>query len=281
MSNHNDDENDEQETWFARGERSGISVQNPASGRRGLDGDLLREMLRRAQEEDASSGEPAQSTPNLFTGGGHTLGGEGTSSGYVPEERCMHAPFIYPSKDCLFPPAFLAFLLAVFRAHDLAIRRLTFWRDDFIVEDGSLTRYDDPANADILAAIHAGYAPPSILSVRHGQRFDVQVTQRTSDDYVSPPPKPTAAASDNAAAATSGPISFEVDQTQPTMSVQIRLADGIRIVCRMNLTHRHQPENLTRYYTIGTTFPNRILEDNTATIKEAGLANSVVVQRWV
>ncbi|KAF8157379.1 ubiquitin-related domain-containing protein [Mycena galopus ATCC 62051] len=170
-------------------------------------------------------------------------------------------------------------------------------------------RYDDPANADVLAAIHAGHAPPSILNVRHGQRVDVQVTQRTSDDYVPPPPKPfsgsgnrlgapvpaasstsssTAAAS---AATASGPVSFEVDQTQPTTSVQIRLADGTRIVCRMNLTHTvrdlrnfingARPENLTRHYTIGTTFPNRTLDDNAATIKEAGLANSVVVQRWV
>ena len=30
---------------------------------------------------------------------------------------------------------------------------------------------------------------------------------------------------------------FEVDQSLPTTSVQIRLADGTRMVCRMNLTH--------------------------------------------
>ena len=30
---------------------------------------------------------------------------------------------------------------------------------------------------------------------------------------------------------------FEVDQTKPTTSVQIRLADGTRMVARMNLTH--------------------------------------------
>jgi UBX domain-containing protein 1 len=84
---------------------------------------------------------------------------------------------------------------------------------------------------------------------------------------------------------------FEVDQTLPTTSVQIRLADGTRIVCRMNLTHTVQdirnfinasrPENVTRAYTIGTTFPNRTLEDFGATIEGAGLVSSVVVQRWV
>lgn len=123
-------------------------------------------------------------------------------------------------------------------------------------------------------------------------------------------------------------LKFQVDQSQPTTSVQIRLADGTRcvqgilgiwvcfsesissrIVCRMNLTHtvldirnfinacvkgprdsvtsadfslpsRSRPENLTRPYTIGTTFPNRTLDDNSATIESAGLSNSVVVQRW-
>lgn len=52
------------------------------------------------------------------------------------------------------------------------------------------------------------------------------------------------------------------------------------------LSHRtficsSRPENLTRPYTIGTTFPNRTLEDDTQTIQASGLVNSVVVQRWV
>ncbi|KAF7350626.1 SEP-domain-containing protein [Mycena sanguinolenta] len=298
---HSDDDNDERETWFAGGERSGISVQNPR--RRGEPGgDLVRDLLRRAQEwlvssplstdsadidhrEGATSGEPAQSRPNIFTGGGHTLGGEGVSSAYVPGAQQE-------------------------RDDDLAIRRLTFWRDGFTVEDGPLMRYDDPANADVLAAIHAGHAPPSILNVRLGQRVDVQVTKRTEDNYVPPPPKPfsgsgnrlgapvpaatVAPSSSSAAPAASASGSsprFEVDQSQPTTSVQIRLADGTRIVCRMNLTHTvldlrnfingARPENLTRPYTIGTTFPNRTLDDNSATIEGAGLKNSVVVQRWV
>jgi len=42
-----------------------------------------------------------------------------------------------------------------------------------------------------------------------------------------------------------------------------------------------RPENLTRPYTIGTTFPNRTLDDNSATIQGSGLVNSVVVQRWL
>jgi UBX domain-containing protein 1 len=100
-------------------------------------------------------------------------------------------------------------------------------------------RYDDPANADVLAAIHAGHAPPSILNVRTGQRVDVQVSKLTKDDYVPPPAKPFSGAGNRLGAPTSAPSAsvaraapvpapassasinprFEVDTTQPTTSI--------------------------------------------------------------
>ncbi|KAJ7214947.1 SEP-domain-containing protein [Mycena pura] len=285
-----EDSSDEQETYFAGGERSGLSVQNPGRGRV-PGGNLVRDLLRRAEQEGATTGAAAAPQGmRAFGGAGHTLGGEDTASAYRPEERTSDS-------------------------EEPAIRRLTFWREGFTVEDGPYMRYDDPAHADVLAAIHAGHAPPSILNVRPGQRVDVQVTKRTDEDYAAPParpfqgagqrlgaPVPAAAASSSrtpsAAAADAGAepragitTRFAVDQTRPTTSVQIRLADGTKIVCRMNLTHTvgdlrsfinaSRPENLTRAYTIGTTFPNRTLADDAATIEGAGLKNSVVVQRWV
>ena len=42
-----------------------------------------------------------------------------------------------------------------------------------------------------------------------------------------------------------------------------------------------RPENNLRPYTIGTTFPNRTLDNDSTTIDAAGLRNSVIVQRWV
>lgn len=44
---------------------------------------------------------------------------------------------------------------------------------------------------------------------------------------------------------------------------------------------RSNPQNVARPYTIGTTFPNRTLDNDTETVKAAGLANSVIVQRWL
>jgi len=68
-------------------------------------------------------------------------------------------------------------------------------------------------------------------------------------------------------------------------------ADGVRrMPCRMHLTHAvgvrnfinaSRPENMTRAYTIGTGFPNRTLDNDTQSIEDAGLRNSLIMQRWV
>jgi UBX domain-containing protein 1 len=201
------------------------------------------------------------------------------------------------------------------------------------------------------------HAPPQILNVRPGQPVELRVAKRLDESY-QPSPKETfsgagnrlgapvpslapnapagsmpgsfpsgdASSSGTGSASTASNTKFEVDQTKPTTSVQIRLADGtrlvissivfplavlnkcVRMVCRMNLTHtvldlrnfinaygafgccgglllisitcRSRPENLMRPYTLGTTFPSRLLEDNLQTIEGAKLMNSVVVQRW-
>ena len=39
---------------------------------------------------------------------------------------------------------------------ETAVRHITFWREGFSIEDGELLRYDDPANAQVLAEINSG-----------------------------------------------------------------------------------------------------------------------------
>ncbi|KAF8882240.1 hypothetical protein BD779DRAFT_1612471 [Infundibulicybe gibba] len=292
---HDDDDDDddapptdERESWFAGGERSGISIENPDRPRQVPGGDMVRDLLRRAAESGPAPGAPSGpasgSRPGAFFGGGQTLGSEDVASTFIPDPN---AP------DSADP------------ADSPAIRHLSFWRDGFTVEDGELMRYDDPNNSQILAEINAGRAPPSILNVLPGQPVELRVAKRTGEDYVAPKgtkafqgsgnrlgapvPEVTSSAggstsmpgtfpsSGNITTASAPPerssinTRFEVDQTLPTTSIQIRLADGTR----------YANENAARPYTIGTTFPNRTLEDNSATISDAGLVNSVVVQRWV
>jgi len=292
------DQHDRRESWFAGGERSGISVENPDRPRAAPGGNLVRDLLQRAAQAGPAPSPSAASSSHAFTGGGHVLGSDEVPSSYIPDPN-------NPGRDP--------------EAEATAIRNITFWRNGFSVEDGELMRYDDPDHERVLAEINSGRAPPSILNVLPGQPVELRVTKRTEEDYVPPQgPKKVFSGSGNRLGAPvpadtpaapmpgsfpssisqPGPsqdreglsTKFEVDQTKPTTSVQIRLADGTRMVCRMNLTHTvrdirnfinaARPENLTRAYTVGTTFPNRTLDDDGATIEAAGLVNSVVVQKW-
>lgn len=144
---------------------------------------------------------------------------------------------------------------------EAAQRNITFWRNGFSIEGGAFYSYADPENERLLAEINTGRAPVSVLNVRPGQPVEVVVSKRTNEDYVpekrpfggsgnrlgSPVPDVTSMPGSFPAASPSPPTShaerasvttlFEVDQTQPTTTVQIRLADGTRMPCRMNLTH--------------------------------------------
>lgn len=190
-------------------------------------------------------------------------------------------------------------------------RHLTLWKDGFSVEDGPLMRYDDPKNMETLRAIQEGAAPQHILNVRFGQQVELRVAQRTGEDYVAPPPKPmkafsgggqrlgapTPAVSSSAPKPAPAPAQaapskpFEVDQSKPVTNIQIRLGDGSRQTARFNHDHTIRdirnwinaanPGMASRQYVLMTTFPNKDLDDENATVKESGAAGAVVVQRML
>ena len=109
-------------------------------------------------------------------------------------------------------------------------------------------------------------------------------------------PAGSAAAAAAAAASTATPAAGMttwqgVDESQPSTSLQIRLRDGSRLVARFNLSHTvadikkfiaaaKPGEGSGSGYSLSSMgFPPKKLEDEAATIEEAGLANAVVVQK--
>ncbi|KAJ7328373.1 hypothetical protein DFH08DRAFT_1023822 [Mycena albidolilacea] len=105
--------------------------------------------------------------------------------------------------------------------YELVIRRLTFWHDGFTVEDGPLMRYDDPATED-------DYVPSKPFSGT-GNRLGAPASA----------PSVSGARAAPAPASSSATINprFEVGTKQPTTSIQVRLADGTRLIERTNFTH--------------------------------------------
>eukprot|EP00850_Spirogloea_muscicola_P003667 SM000015S01167 [mRNA] locus=s15:124868:126493:- [translate_table: standard] len=87
---------------------------------------------------------------------------------------------------------------------------------------------------------------------------------------------------------TAAAAGIVIDGSQPVTSVQVRLADGARLVARFN--HGHTVGDVRRFVEAARpvhgafslqamSFPPRVLADDSLTIVEAGLINSVIIQK--
>ncbi|RKP08563.1 ubiquitin-related domain-containing protein [Thamnocephalis sphaerospora] len=290
------DNPDEGETYFAGGEKSGTMMQGAA--RDDTSGSLIDRILKKAAQGSAppeTLDTHAAPRQTYFTGAGYRLGSDEVESQMVNSARTEEAEEEHLGS---------------------VVRRLTFWRTGFTIDDGPLQSYDDPANKAFLMAINSGQAPLDRLNVKPGQPVELSVERRLDQDYVPSAPAPAsmkpfagagqrlgspvttssaasassaqpATAAASSAAAPAGPT---VDESQPVTTLQIRLADGSRQVARFN--HDHTVGQLRQFviaasstasrpFVLQTTFPPRELKDDAQTLKEAGLLNSVIMQRFV
>ncbi|VDO78899.1 unnamed protein product, partial [Soboliphyme baturini] len=75
----------------------------------------------------------------------------------------------------------------------------------------------------------------------------------------------------------------------PTTNVTVRLVDGSRLVLHLNHSHtisdirsfvcESRPEYALQPFYFMTSYPSREIEDEHATLAEANLLNSLIVQR--
>ncbi|KAL8858582.1 MAG: hypothetical protein Q9178_004876 [Gyalolechia marmorata] len=291
---HDDDSDDSdydpKQDLFAGGEKSALAVQNPD--------EMKKKILERARKNlprpTDPSVSPAAAATN-FSGTARTLGGDDTPSEVIPDPTSSTPRRAAPVE-----------------------RVLHFWSDGFSVDDGPLYRNDDPANAEILAHIRQGRAPMDILNVERSQEVDVKLdphdekykqpkkkykpfegggqrlgsptpgdTITSSSATMSIPLVPTA----NAASSQTNPSAISIDDSAPTLSLQIRLGDGTRLVSRFNTTHTigdvyefvraSQPQG--REFALMTTFPSAELKDMGKVLGEMSdfKRGGTVVQKWL
>ncbi|KAL8711438.1 MAG: hypothetical protein Q9220_004096 [cf. Caloplaca sp. 1 TL-2023] len=296
---HDDDSDDSDydpnKNLFAGGEKSGLAVQNPD--------DLKKKILERAKKNLPRPTDPSASTapaPTNFSGTARTLGGDDTPSTEIPSTTSSRP-----------------------RAQPPVERILHFWNDGFSVDDGPLYRNDDPANAEILAHIRQGRAPMDILNVERSQEVDVKLDMH-DEKYKTPKkkykpfggggqrlgsPQPGEGGGDGGtisintgpALSTAAPSStssgaattMEINESAPTLSLQIRLGDGTRIVSRFNTTHtigdvydfvrRAMPASQGQEFALMTTFPSAELKETAKVLGEMTefKRGGTVVQKWI
>lgn len=201
------------------------------------------------------------------------------------------------------------------RPLEMVERILHLWEDGFSIDDGDLYRYDNPANRRILDMINAGSAPMDLMNVQDGQAVDVKLDDHRGQKFVQPKKKykPFEGSGNRLGSPTPGSVistsisstappleteptdaapSVDVDDSQPTLSLQIRLADGTRLPSRFNATHnigdvyafveRAVSGGQPRPYVLATTFPTRDLTDKSQVLGEMAefKRGGVVVQKW-
>ncbi|KAI8813228.1 hypothetical protein BJ742DRAFT_475852 [Cladochytrium replicatum] len=307
LANADSNSEDDGEDYFAGGEKSGILMKGGA-GKKPEPSDLVKQILEKASKAGPppEDFEKKEKKKPAFIGSGYRLGSEDEPPAQTPQassSSSARVPATPAGQDM-----------------EVVERQLTFWRNGFSIDDGPLMSHDDPQARQFLEAINSGRAPPQLLNVAYGQPVEIKVAHRMEEDYKPPPKKPLKAFSGggqrlgapipgetvSAPAVSSIPGSFPgsapaaaieslgpvvvVDESVPVTSIQVRLADGSRAVYKFNDTHtvgdirnqinRNRPGDADRNYALMTTFPNRELTDSSATIKDAGLVNAVIVQKY-
>jgi UBX domain-containing protein 1 len=285
------DEHKDQEAFFAGGSvRSGQQVLGPAKKK-----DIVADMFKAAKEHGGEvvdpSSEPSRRPQPHFGGQGRRLGTDDVPAPAPVESSSHSAP-----------------------DHTKRVEKcLKLWRNGFSVDDGPLRAYDDPANAQFLASIKLGQIPSELVAHARGGEVSLNMEDHRIEEYREPPKirtpfsgsgfrlgNPTPETEDGPSSAPSSggdpkkdeeaaQTELNVDTSQPTTTIQVRLADSSRLVIRLNLTHsvgrireyicRARPTYGARPFVLMTTFPNKELSDESATIAEANLQNASVVQR--
>ncbi|KAG3262985.1 NSFL1 cofactor, transcript variant X3 [Ictidomys tridecemlineatus] len=185
---------------------------------------------------------------------------------------------------------------------------LKLWKSGFSLDNGELRSYQDPANAQFLESIRRGEVPAELRRLAHGGQVNLDMEDHRDEDFVKPKgafkaftgegqklgstapqllnTSSPAQQAENEAKASS---SILIDESEPTTNIQIRLADGGRLVQKFNHSHRisdirlfivdARPAMAATSFVLMTTFPNKELADENQTLKEANLLNAVIVQR--
>ncbi|XP_073678765.1 NSFL1 cofactor p47 [Garra rufa] len=293
MHEDEDDSGEEEgQRFFAGGsERSGQQIVGPPKKK--SSNELVEDLFKGAKEHgavpvDRAGKGPGESSKSSrpFLGGGYRLGAAPEEeSTYVTGERRQSGS-----------------------AQDVHVV-LKLWKTGFSLDEGELRTYSDPGNALFLESIRRGEIPLELRQRFRGGQVNLDMEDHRDEDFSKSKPIFKAftgegqklgsatpelvslpkSQQDQAASEAEASASISVDSSQPVTSIQIRLADGGRLVQKFNHTHRvsdvrqfvasARPALAATEFVLMTTFPNKELTDESLTLKEANLLNAVIVQR--
>ncbi|XP_060537285.1 NSFL1 cofactor p47 [Cylas formicarius] len=273
------DEDEEGQAYYAGGsEHSGQQVLGPPRKKRD---DIVADMFKSVQEHGVEILEPgaaASSSARVFGGTGYKLGQDDSTSEIVPGVQTAPQP------------------------QEVTLR---LWQNGFSINDNDLRSYTDPANKDFLDSIRRGEIPHEL---RQGNtEIHLAMEDHRMENYQppkgkvkpfqghgytlgSPAPVVVGACSDENKPANEERAKevIKLDNSKPTTSLQIRLADGSRLIGHFNQEHTvgtirtyittARPQYERQPFNLMSSYPSKVL-DETLTIKAAGLLNAAIMQK--
>lgn len=283
-----DDSGEEEgQAFYAGGsEHSGQQVIGPGKKKK----DFVAEMFKSVQEQ----GPDVLAEPQASSGSSRQFVGTGYRLGQTESDtEVIVAPGSSNNQD---------------RQIEVTLK---LWKEGFSINDGELRQYTDPGNAEFLSAIKRGVVPTELIRDAKGGEIHMSMVDNRHETYVVPKqklrtfagtghtlgsPAPIAIGTtkvfdekDRVANESAAKEALNVNSSEPSTSIQIRLSDGSRLVGSFNHSHTiadvrtfintARPQYQATDYSLQTTFPSKDLADNSQSVKDAGILNSAIVQR--
>ncbi|CAM9364244.1 unnamed protein product [Choristocarpus tenellus] len=177
-------------------------------------------------------------------------------------------------------------------------RTITMYRAGFTVDDGPFRRLDDPANKEFLKDLANGVVPKELETGVAGRGVDVTLVDKHEEDFVAPAyvayggegqtMGSSSVAQGSVLTSNEGEVQVpEVDNSQPSTTLQIRLHDGRRVRAQLNMHHtvQHVQAIIQREgagvapYVLMAGYPPSALSDAKQTLEQAGLKGASITQK--
>ncbi|EEB15622.1 NSFL1 cofactor p47, putative [Pediculus humanus corporis] len=229
------DEEEGQAFYAGGSEHSGQQVLGPGKKKNSI----VAKMFKSAQEHGAevidADKYDSLKKPSTFSGIGYRLGQSNSDS----EESSQNASSSSNHKEVNVT--------------------LKMWHDGFSIDDGPLRQYSDPSTKEFLSIVSRGEIPDELLKEAKGNEVHLNMEDHSHEDYVPVKaklkafsgkgrilgsPSPNAVAPPTSANEQDRSINedkaksiLDVNTSEPTTTIQIRLADGTKLIATFNHTH--------------------------------------------
>ena len=280
---------EEGQAFYAGGsETSGQQILGPPRQRD--PNKVIKDMFQKAKEMGAEEvpSEPVRPDKPYQAIGGYRLGDGSGPSVQVASSTASNAA----------------------KSKQSQIKTLKLWKNGFNVDDGPLRLYEDRNNVEFLNSVRSGITPQELVREAKGGEVQLEMQDHRDEEFVppksayvlfnneghklgSPTPKVVSNTAPEAAKKNEENAAkvLRVDEAQPKTQIRLTLSDGSKLNVTANHSHKlsdlrnflvtARPEYNAHRFLFQTSFPKKDIDNESKTLKEENLLNSVLIVKLI